>query len=255
MMGDMAEQWTAGQLRKLRSRGWRMVNHFVLGFDDIDHVLVGPGGAYAIETKWSATAWDSGFGRARARDAARQAAANARRLELWHPFKSRQLPVEPVVVLWGGGVKDWTDTELASSIDGATVLAGQAIPSWAADRRAVLLQGEEIAGLWAALDAQIARRDPADALAHPVPASLGEVVARVGYALVVAVGGLIFLGQLVRYIEPWWLALLIAAVTLVPPVILIRRSVARSAAWAWLLGVGPPGVALSIAEVLYRVTH
>ena len=254
MMGDVAEQWTASQLRRLRERGWRMVNHFVLAIDDIDHVLVGPGGAYAVETKWSATAWDSEFGSARLREAVRQAEANARRLHLWHPFKSRHVQVAPVVVVWGGGVRNWSESELVSCFDGVTVLAGQALRSWIADRPAPVLREEEIAEVWSALAAQVARRDPADALAHPVPASVGEVVTRIGAALVFAVLGVIFLGQLVRYIEPSWLALLIGATAVVPSVILIRSSIARPAAWGWLFGVGLPVGALSIAEVMYRAT-
>jgi hypothetical protein len=46
MISDQAEQWTAAELRKLRRHGWRVVNHFLLRNDDIDHVLTGPGGAY-----------------------------------------------------------------------------------------------------------------------------------------------------------------------------------------------------------------
>jgi hypothetical protein len=42
MMGDQAEQWTAQELRKLSRRDWRLVNHFALASDDIDHVLIGP---------------------------------------------------------------------------------------------------------------------------------------------------------------------------------------------------------------------
>jgi len=52
MMGDLAEQWTASELRKLRRRGWRVLNHVMLKQRDIDHVLIGPGGVYAVETKW-----------------------------------------------------------------------------------------------------------------------------------------------------------------------------------------------------------
>lgn len=57
MMGDLAEQWTAGKLRALRRRGWRTVNHVRLRTWDIDHVLVGPAGCYSLETKWSAHPW------------------------------------------------------------------------------------------------------------------------------------------------------------------------------------------------------
>lgn len=253
MMGDMAEQWSAGELRKLRKRGWWVVNHFVLAKDDIDHVLVGPGGAYAVETKWSATSWDSEFGRSRLRDAVRQAKANARRLQLWHPFMSRRLQVEPLVVVWGGGVRDSVASEPISHVDGVTVLAGRALPSWVADRHAAVLQEEEVADLWTALDAQVARRDPVDALARPVPASVGELLTRAGATFAFAAFGVLFLGQLIRLVETWWLASAIGVVSVVPAMLLIRGSIARPAAWGWLVGVGLPVGALVIAELVYRV--
>lgn len=253
VMGDMAEQWTAGELRKLRTRGWRMVNHFVLAKDDVDHVLVGPGGAYAFETKWSATSWRSDFGQARLREAVAQAKANARILRLWHPLKSRQVTVEPVVVLWGGGVKDWPVGERISQVEGATVLTGHALPTWAADRCATALREEQIAEVWSALDAQVTRRDAIDELNHPVPASVEEIVTRIGLAFLSSVFGLLFVGELVRLIDPLWLALAIGAASVAPAVLLLHRSVARAAAWGWLVGVGLPTVALSIAEAIYRL--
>ena len=42
MMGDTAEQWTAQELRPLSKDGWRLINHFGLTGDDLDHLLVGP---------------------------------------------------------------------------------------------------------------------------------------------------------------------------------------------------------------------
>jgi hypothetical protein len=255
MMGDTAEQWTASDLRKLRHRGWRVVNHFVLAKDDIDHVLIGPGGTYAIETKWSATSWSSEFGRARLREATRQAEANARRLRLWHPFLSRRAAVTPLVVLWGGGVKAWDADDQISSVDGVTVLAGQSVPAWFAGRSGHTLREDEIEELWTALDAQVARRDPVDALSHPIPASVSEVMVSTGSLLTAAVIGVVSLGQLVRFVEPWWLALLTGAIAVLPAVVLIRRSMARPVAWGWVLGLGLPTGALFIAEALYRVTH
>ena len=39
IMGDLAEQWTASELRRLRPRnGWRLINHFGLRPGDIDHL-------------------------------------------------------------------------------------------------------------------------------------------------------------------------------------------------------------------------
>jgi hypothetical protein len=255
MMGDLAEQWTASELRRMRDQGWHVVNHFVLATDDIDHVLVGPGGAYALETKWSATPWESDFGRARLRYAVGQASANARRLRLWHPLKSRRVQVEPVVVLWGGGVPDYEENERITSVDGVTVLTGHALLSWAVGRDLEVLSDDQIIDVWAALDEQVARRDPHDAVAHPVPASIGEMLLRAGGLVMIAVLGLIALGQLVRYVQPAWLALSLGAGAVVPSLLCIRRSIARAAALAWLIGLGFPLVALAIAEAVYQATH
>jgi len=53
-MGEQAEQWTASVLRGLPGR--RLANHLKLRATDIDHVLVGCNGLYAVEPKWTATA-------------------------------------------------------------------------------------------------------------------------------------------------------------------------------------------------------
>lgn len=253
MMGDMAEQWTASELRKLRARGWRIINHFVLAKGDIDHVLVGPGGVYVLETKWSASSWLSDFGQARLHDAVAQTKANARVLRLWHPLKSRQVSVEPVVVLWGGGVKDWPDLERIRRLDGATVLTGHALSTWAAGQSATALGAEQIAEAWTALEAQVTRRDPIDELDHPVPASMGEIAMRIGLASFSGIVGFLFVGELVRITNSLGLAVLIGTASTVPAVVLLLRSVARSAASGWLVGVGLPIVALSVAEAIYRL--
>lgn len=251
MMGDQAEQWTANELRKLRGHGWRTVNHFALGKGDIDHVLIGPGGAYAFETKWSATQWQSDFGQARLREAVAQANANARTLRLWHPFKSRQVPVEAIVVLWGGGVKDWPDQERIRYMDGATVLTGQALSTWAANQSGVALRADQIAEAWTALETQVTRRDLIDELDHPVPASLGEIATRVGLAAIFALFGFLLVGELVRFTGSSLLAVLVGVASGVPAVFLRRNGVARPAASGWLVGVGIPVVALSLAEAIY----
>lgn len=50
--GITAEEWTADELRKLRREGWTVVNHVMLVHADVDHVVLGPGGFLAIETKF-----------------------------------------------------------------------------------------------------------------------------------------------------------------------------------------------------------
>jgi hypothetical protein len=52
--GAQGEVQTAQELDKLRFAGWRPVHDRKLGGRNIDHVMVGPGGVFAIETKnWS----------------------------------------------------------------------------------------------------------------------------------------------------------------------------------------------------------
>ena len=101
-------------------------------------------------------------------------------------LKSRQVQVEPVVVLWGGGVKDWPDSARISQVDGATVVTGHALPTWAADQSATALKEQQIADVWTALDAQVTRRDPIDELNHPVPASIEKIMTLMGLAFLCA---------------------------------------------------------------------
>lgn len=252
MMGDVAEQWTAGELRKLHARGWRLVNHFVLAKDDIDHVLIGPGGMYIVETKWSASSWQADFGQARLRDAITQASTNARSLRLWHPVKSSRVPVDAVVVLWGGGVKAWEESERIRQIGGTTVVTGPALSTWTRQLRSIGLTDDQIAEAWRALDSQVAKRDPVDEAIHPVPLSFGELLARLAIVVVFAILGILFLGQLVRVTDSGWITLGIGAASLLPGLAAIRVAALRLAAWGWISGVGLPVVALTIAEIIYR---
>ena len=119
-MGDLGEQWTAKELRRLRRSGWQVVNHVTLTAPDIDHVLVGPGGMFAIETKWSATTWT--VDDPRIRSAAESACRNARLLGLWQNLKPAHVgQVRPVVFLWGAGAGELPES---FEVAGATVVPG-----------------------------------------------------------------------------------------------------------------------------------
>src|SRR5579859_5197607 len=51
VMAAAAEEWTAVDLRRLRRRGWRLVNGLQLRDQaDIDHIAVGPAGVLVVET-------------------------------------------------------------------------------------------------------------------------------------------------------------------------------------------------------------
>lgn len=49
--GAEGEQSTAAQLEKLTALGWRSVHDRALKYSNVDHILVGPGGVFAIDTK------------------------------------------------------------------------------------------------------------------------------------------------------------------------------------------------------------
>ena len=125
MMGDLAEQWTASDLRRLRARGWRLVNGVRLGVE-IDHVLIGPGGMIAVESKWSGSSWATSIGRARVVSAVEQVRRGARQLRLLSELRRCGIEhVGSVVVLWG---PDAADLAMAGShTDATTVVAGSEI--------------------------------------------------------------------------------------------------------------------------------
>jgi nuclease-like protein len=99
--GITAEEQTAAELRRLRSRGWRTINHVMLAKGDVDHAVLGPGGFFAVETKfktdWSQAERDFG-------QWTRSAQASARGLGSRIAPKERR--VRPLVVLCGPSVRD-----------------------------------------------------------------------------------------------------------------------------------------------------
>jgi Nuclease-related domain len=118
--GVMAEEWTASELRKLRTKGWRLVNHVMLENVDIDHALLGPGGFFAIETKHR-TDWTYASGELDkiTRDVGRYSA----RLEPRIGVKGRT--VRPLVVMWGPQIR--TAFEGPAEINGVTCCPGTSL--------------------------------------------------------------------------------------------------------------------------------
>lgn len=247
MMGDTAESWTAMELRRLQSQGWRIINHFVLAKDDLDHVAIGPGGAFVVETKWSGSPWDSHFGRSRVQAAVAQAKANARSLGLWHPMKSLGIPVQPVVVLWGGGAKR---EEGIARVDGVLVITGNALRIWVNRLGGEVLTEDQVADAWKALEAQVARRDPLDSATNPVPTSVATLLARAAGTVAGAVLGVVVVGRLVLTIEAELVGLGVGLGLLLLGVVGFRFNGLRFASWGWLVGVGLPVAALTVAHVL-----
>jgi hypothetical protein len=130
-MGGQLDEWTAEELQPLEALGWRHVDHVQLQLCDVDEVVVGPGGTFAVETMWRPGRWltrrGDGVGRA-----VKTARVNARDIRLRLAAHGVRAEVHPVVVVWGGGAPDVRDD------NGVTVLPGTSVRSWFCGRPPVL---------------------------------------------------------------------------------------------------------------------
>lgn len=102
-----AERFTAGALRRLHRRGWRSVDSIEFDGRDVDHVVAGPAGVFAVETKWTNYDWeikDGSFQNSYALDAVNQCRDSAWRISwlLRGNYKHR-CEVRPLLVVWGPG--------------------------------------------------------------------------------------------------------------------------------------------------------
>lgn len=117
-IGGDAETWTAEELAKLDDRFWRVYHDVPLRYGNVDHVVVGPGRVYAVETKWSAAREETRF----LKRGASQAARNAAALRDLLAARGCNRQVLPLLVVWGGGVADglgeapqlWGDTRVVA---------------------------------------------------------------------------------------------------------------------------------------------
>jgi hypothetical protein len=131
LMGESAEQRTAEILRKRLPRSWHCINAVMLEHEDLDHVLIGPGGLVGIETKW--TGWDWDLSSAGSNDVLQRGARSlARKTSLFRLFlrpAAGELPTRRLIVVWGPEIKpspnavEWLgDVEVVSGDDLPAVL-------------------------------------------------------------------------------------------------------------------------------------
>ncbi len=154
-MGATAEGWTSSELRRFvrrarrRDERWRLVDHIPLAGWDVDHVLIGPGGVFAIESKWSAEGWRSTWAQGRLSDIAKSARLEARKVESIlrsEPHRLR-LPVTPVVVVWPNTAKP---ARLA--VDGMTeAIYGGDLVDWCLQRPTQALDTQTVESVHTAL--------------------------------------------------------------------------------------------------------
>lgn len=127
--GIEAEEWTVWELRKLRRHGWHVVNHVMLVDSDIDHAVIGPGGMFAVETKYRSDWSRAGGDFAKI---AQQAQRAARDLQPRLGLRIGQR-VQPVVAIWGPGRHDVNDV---FTVDGVAFCRGDRLRSFLLDRPA-----------------------------------------------------------------------------------------------------------------------
>ncbi|MGZ6804466.1 MAG: nuclease-related domain-containing protein [Nocardioidaceae bacterium] len=181
MAGELAEQWTAQALHPLQAHGYRLVNHMgINGRGDADHVLVGPGGLFVLETKWSASGLDEKrltTGRAQAEQAARRT---------WLQVKPHGVQrATPVLVLWGeAGAELRMSTGVRRQGD-TFVIAGPHLQRWLLARQRGELSDLQVDSVFDQLC-----RIAADADLHeaPVPDSLESLWWKGLLAVALAVG-------------------------------------------------------------------
>jgi hypothetical protein len=123
--GGEAERFTIEALRKLDERRWVVFDHVAFADYDIDHVVIGPGAIFAVETKWRTTM-------PRNRDLlefSSQAERSADRLRLLLKSHGVKREVASIVVLWGPGHRELLPPE-GRRLKGALVVGGGHGETW-----------------------------------------------------------------------------------------------------------------------------
>jgi hypothetical protein len=103
-MGEWGESFTRDLLDRGRRRGWRVVHDLPMEHRNIDHVAITPSAVLSIETKFigAGRGWVSDPWQARNLQDAR-ASARAVKSLLKSQRLNIDLPVVPVLMLWGAG--------------------------------------------------------------------------------------------------------------------------------------------------------
>jgi hypothetical protein len=123
-IGVDAEQFTSQVLRKLDRRRWVVIDHVAFDVHDIDHVVVGPGRVFAVETKWRSSPVE----RAERAQFAARATKHAEKLGRLLRSEGAPAAVTPLLVIWGPGSHAMTKT--VEEINGVKIVAGPSSKTW-----------------------------------------------------------------------------------------------------------------------------
>jgi hypothetical protein len=184
LSGLLAETATAEELRRLRRRGWRLVNGLVLrGNADIDHVAVGPAGVLVVETKYSDEAWlgsqGSPFMDSRLDQAREQVLRNRRHVARHEDFKRAiaGAPVRAVLVLHSSAPDEGSPGWIEEPDGLLTVLGDRSLAEWLSTLDQHQLDADGVERVWGELSKHVARRDQwAESRSHPPRPTLYRVL-------------------------------------------------------------------------------
>lgn len=123
-MGGAAEQWTAELFNELDRGRWFVAHDVSFGSVKIDHVLVGPGRIYAVETKWTSWQGNTRF----VKGALACAERNAVKLSSLLASHDLLRKVTPLVVVWGPHTREMQAEP--EWLDGVGLVAGVHAESW-----------------------------------------------------------------------------------------------------------------------------
>jgi hypothetical protein len=189
LAGTAAESWTASELRRMQPHGWRLANGLRVRYDeDIDHVLVGPGGVLVVETKWSASSWTEDAFMARSLQAAIEQTARNRKtvVDQFH----RLVPEDAVRAL----LVLWSATPFAASLPSphplVAVINGAELRRWLDDQTSANEAGFDTDAAWNAVEAQTRTRTERDETNKPRPTIWQMLWSRVTVPLLVALAAL-----------------------------------------------------------------
>jgi len=242
-LGAEAETWTADELAKLVT-GWRTVHAIGIGWGDVDHVVVGPPGVFAIETKRKSSPWiRTDFKKGGRIDLAKdQAWENARAVSSRLRAYGRDSKVTPVVVLWGRA-KEGVQGEGAR----VAVVHGRDLRSWLCDQPR-LAPAVDIDGVADAMEAYLnSLKENQEGGSRFVAVGVGGVAQDISSGVAGGIAGIV-LGSFALSVSwvPLWLRVVTIAGLLVVGVALRRWTKDRRR----LFGLG---LALASAVVLALV--
>jgi hypothetical protein len=249
--GIDGEHFTVSELRPLLRSGWRLVNHVLLEHRDVDHVLLGPGGLFAIETKyrsrWHRVPDDE------LKKWAEQASRDARDL---HLRTERLQHVTPIVVMWGPHVADAAPAPKERG--GVTLCAGRDLLT-AITRVDASLDEPSIERVYEALDTYVRKRTIGEERDHgPNPRPIADHILDLLVGVLAGFLSIISVAYIAR-LDPILVSYPLACVALITLAAAARRSWLHPRIRALSTGVLASAIVLlvvaTVVEVVARISR